>query len=251
MPNEPICTLILAGGYGTRLGDLGRSMAKPLLRIKGKTILDHILEKTNKIQCPNQTYILINSKFATQYEHWIRQRTESLSLTLVNNQDLSADRAPDIITNIAMTISQMTPHSDLLIIGGDNFFDFSLWDFVVYSRAHRGISTVLVDVKTIEEARQFSVVSLDKGDRIMDISEKPSWPSSLTVTTCIYWFPKDRLHYFSHYSKEMPHSESFGQFFQWVCAIEPVFGYRCLGNWHDIGTREVYESLAEPTRQQT
>ncbi len=248
MAHEPICTLILAGGYGTRLGELGRTTAKPLLRVEGKAILDHILESINGIECPNETYILINSKFAAQYEHWLTHKTESHPVKLINNEDPHTDRAPDIITNIAMTIEQLGHHSDLLIVGGDNLFDFPLWDFVVFSRAQHSVSTVVVDVKTQEEARRFSVVSLNEKNRITSLSEKPSCPASSIVTTCIYWFPKGRLHYFMQYSKENAHSQSFGQFVQWISTKEQLFGYQCRGNWYDVGTKEVYEVLSGQTR---
>ena len=36
--------VILAGGYGTRLGSVGESLPKPLLKIGGKPILWHIMK---------------------------------------------------------------------------------------------------------------------------------------------------------------------------------------------------------------
>lgn len=39
--------VILAGGYGTRLGTLTRNLPKPLIKIGGKTILEHIIDRLN------------------------------------------------------------------------------------------------------------------------------------------------------------------------------------------------------------
>ena len=42
--------LILAAGYGTRLHPLTKNLAKPLIKIGNKTILEHIVKKIEKVQ---------------------------------------------------------------------------------------------------------------------------------------------------------------------------------------------------------
>ena len=37
--------LILAGGFGTRMGELTKTVPKPMITIKGRTILDHIISR--------------------------------------------------------------------------------------------------------------------------------------------------------------------------------------------------------------
>lgn len=39
--------IILAGGYGTRLGTLTKALPKPLIKIGGKPILEHIIDRLN------------------------------------------------------------------------------------------------------------------------------------------------------------------------------------------------------------
>lgn len=39
--------LILAGGYGTRLGDLTKEIPKPMIDINGKPVLKHIIDNLN------------------------------------------------------------------------------------------------------------------------------------------------------------------------------------------------------------
>ena len=41
-------TLLLCGGEGTRLHPLTKKIPKPLVKIKNKTIIDHIIEHLHK-----------------------------------------------------------------------------------------------------------------------------------------------------------------------------------------------------------
>lgn len=45
MTGAPAVAMLLAAGRGTRLGDLGKSLPKPLVRIGGRTLLDHGLDE--------------------------------------------------------------------------------------------------------------------------------------------------------------------------------------------------------------
>lgn len=39
--------ICLSGGYGTRLGTLTKNLPKPLIKIGGKTVLEHIIDRLN------------------------------------------------------------------------------------------------------------------------------------------------------------------------------------------------------------
>jgi len=240
MKGDPFNTLILAGGFGTRLGELGKSISKPLLKIAGKPILEHILESVSDLPGCKDDLILTNSRFFSQYDEWLRTQADKSRISILNNDN--GDHTPDIITNIALTIDRIGIKTDLLIVGGDNFFDSLLHDFVSFSRIH-GISTLLADVKSLEDAKRFSVVSLDNENRITTLSEKPTAPNSTLVTTCIYWFPLATLHYFRMFCQSTPSVASFGYFMQWLITKENLFGFLYPGKWYDIGTKEIYESL--------
>lgn len=42
-----IKAIVLAGGYGTRFGTLTKNLPKPLLKVGGKPILEHIIDRLN------------------------------------------------------------------------------------------------------------------------------------------------------------------------------------------------------------
>ena len=55
--------LILAGGYGTRLQELGKDTPKALLKIQNRYLLDHILEKIKPLKNAKEIILVTNNRF--------------------------------------------------------------------------------------------------------------------------------------------------------------------------------------------
>ena len=64
--------IILAAGYGTRLGKLTENNPKPLLKIAGKPIIEHIINKLEELDIINKIYIVTNDKFEQKFKIWIK-----------------------------------------------------------------------------------------------------------------------------------------------------------------------------------
>ena len=62
--------LILAAGYATRLYPLTENFPKPLLDVKGKTIIDWLIEDLNNIGIIDEYYIVTNHKFYNHFVEW-------------------------------------------------------------------------------------------------------------------------------------------------------------------------------------
>src|SRR3989344_3777654 len=66
----PMKAIILCGGYAKRLWPLTKYTPKPLLDINGKPILDHIVEKLEKIEDVDEILVSTNEKFAAPFMEW-------------------------------------------------------------------------------------------------------------------------------------------------------------------------------------
>ena len=55
--------LILAAGYGTRLYPITKFFPKPLLLVKGRAIIDYILDKLNELDELDKILVVTNEKF--------------------------------------------------------------------------------------------------------------------------------------------------------------------------------------------
>ena len=62
--------IILAAGYATRLYPLTKSTAKPLLKVGDKSILNHIVEKVEKVDVVDEVFIVTNDKFYSNFVKW-------------------------------------------------------------------------------------------------------------------------------------------------------------------------------------
>ena len=96
--------LILAAGYATRLYPLTKNFPKPLLEVKGKTIIDHMLSNMNcgRIE---QIIVVTNHRFVECFEQW--KSASILKNLLSAGQTFFTNRA-----RIAFKIARiMTPTS--------------------------------------------------------------------------------------------------------------------------------------------
>ena len=62
--------LVLAAGYATRLYPLTENFPKPLLEIKGKTILDWLLDDIDSSGLVDEYIVVSNHRFIGFFEDW-------------------------------------------------------------------------------------------------------------------------------------------------------------------------------------
>ena len=64
--------LILAAGYATRLYPLTKNFPKPLLEVRGKTILDWLVGDIDRSGEVDQYIVISNHRFADHFRTWVR-----------------------------------------------------------------------------------------------------------------------------------------------------------------------------------
>ena len=72
--------LILAAGYATRLYPLTENFPKPLLEVKGKTILDWLIDDIDTISAVDEYIVISNHKFAHHFESWAKTRAQKITV---------------------------------------------------------------------------------------------------------------------------------------------------------------------------
>jgi glucose-1-phosphate thymidylyltransferase len=128
---------------------------------------------------------------------------------------------------------------DLLVIAGDNLFDYRLTDFADYWRGKGVASAVAVrDVGSLDLASQYGIVALDDDGRILDFVEKPADPPSTLAATATYLFHRDHVRLIRPYLEGEHGSDQPGRLVGWLQQHEPVYGWVFTETWYDIGNRE-------------
>ena len=240
--------LILAGGYGTRLAELGKNTPKPLLKIQNRYLLDYILEKIKPLKDVKKIILVTNNKFYGIFQQWAKEQSGNARLiSIVNDGTNTSEDRLGSIGDIDFVIRQENLQDDLLVAGGDNLFESSLDLYVQFSRKKAPAVTIGVyDVRSLEDARRFGVVGVDARGRIIFFEEKPVKPRSTLIAMCLYYLPKKSLGHIGDYLLESGKSDTAGDYIRWLYQKTDVFGFPFRGKWYDIGSVESYrEAQAE------
>src|SRR4051794_28567464 len=129
--------IILAAGYATRLYPLTQTMAKPLLPVAGKPMIDYVLDNLAPISGINHVYVVTNGKFAAQFEEWGRAahgKRPELKFTIVNDGSTNDSNKLGAIGDLHLVLQREKIDDDIIVVAGDNLFSESLEQFGIFSR---------------------------------------------------------------------------------------------------------------------
>ena len=223
--------LILAAGYATRLKPLTDTVPKQLLPVGGRPMVDWILDKIREAGIAD-VHLVTNGRFAADFARWgagtgVRIHDDG---TTTNETRLGA------IGDIRFVQERTDLDDDLLVIAGDNLFDYSLADYIRFWSEKDGASAVAVhDVGDRELAKRYGIVDVGADDRIVGFVEKPAEPPSTLSATATYLYARRHAALVGSYLEEGNPPDQPGHFIGWLYTREPVYAYRIAGGWYDVG----------------
>jgi glucose-1-phosphate thymidylyltransferase len=231
---------VLAAGYATRLRPLTDRVAKPLLPLAGRPMLDYVHDKIAAVDEVDELHVVTNSRFAADFHAWAEAGERPLPVVVHDDGTTSNDDRLGAVGDIRFVLDRAgLDGEDLLIVAGDNLFEFELADLVRFWRSKGGGSAVGVhDVGDLELAKQYSVVELDEDERVTYLEEKPDEPRSTLAGIAVYLYPAAHAGLVRDYLDEGNSPDQPGRFVVWLYPRVPVYGYRFPGGWLDIGDRD-------------
>jgi len=204
---------------------------KQLLPVGGRPLVDWILGKVRETEA-DEIHLVTNARFAPDFARW----AEGSDVRVHDDGTTSNEDRLGAIGDIRFVIEQAGLDDDLLVIAGDNLFDFSLADYVAYWRAKEGGSCLAVyDVGDIELAKLYGVVEVDENDRVIGFVEKPAVPASTLAATATYLYTREHAELIDTYLAEGNPPDQPGNLVAWLHTRVPVYAYQFEGDWHDIG----------------
>jgi glucose-1-phosphate thymidylyltransferase len=227
--------LILAAGYATRLRPLTDSWAKELLPVGGRPIIDRIVDNLADVAEVDEVHLVTNARKAPWFHEWARGR----DVTIHDDGTTSNDDRLGAIGDMLFVVDRLGADDDLLVIAGDNLFDFRLSDLVAYWQTRGVASAVAVrDVGSLELARQYGIVDLDGDGRIRSFVEKPPEPASTLAATATYLYHREHVGLIRTYVESEANADQPGRLVAWLHQREPVYGWVFTEPWYDIGDEE-------------
>jgi len=234
--------LILAAGYAVRLQPLTLHTSKSLLVVGGRKIIDRIIDKITALPEISQIHIITNARFFSAFREWLGQSPHKDMISVINDGTLNNDTRLGAIKDMELAIKKKAIADDLLVVAGDNLFDFELAKFLDFAVAKPdGVSVALYDIEDLENAKNFGVVKADNNNIVVDFEEKPQDPKSTLISTGIYYFPKEKLPFIKEYVKMQNKLDAPGNCISWLSKAGRVYGFVFTEDWYDIGSTESYK----------
>jgi glucose-1-phosphate thymidylyltransferase len=223
--------LILAAGYATRLYPLTQTVAKPLLPLAGRPMLDYLIDRIRDSDV-DEIHLVTNHKFADSFAEWASPR----GVVVHDDGTTSEDDRLGAIGDTAFVVDAARIDDDLLVIAGDNLFDYSVAAYLDWWRGKGEASAVvLYDVGDLELVKKYSSVDVDADERLTSFVEKPESPTSTLVATAAYLYHRNHVPLLRQYLADGNPPDQPGRFIAWLVPRGPVYGYRVTGDWRDIG----------------
>jgi len=235
---------ILAGGFATRLWPLTEKRAKPLLPLAGKPLIDHLLgqlpadlpaegpERNRRIT------VSINAAFAPSFEHW-KLEGKHTGVEILVEQSRKDTEKLGALGAVAQWITQRNITDDVLLLTGDNYFGFSIADFL--KQYTPGIPFIAAhDLGDLSRAQGFgTIIPSPDGKHVAAFEEKPAQPKSSLVSTGLSILPAAHLPVVVEYAKAKP--DNVGGIFEEFLRRGVLVEFRAFKEpWFDIGSFEAY-----------
>lgn len=219
---------ILAGGAGVKMRPFTYEMPKTMLPVKGKPILEHIIDKLREHNI-REIIILVGALGDKIKNHFGDGAKFGISIVYIEEPKEEGTAAP---LRLAKNLLGNEP---FLLLYGDVLADINLTDFIDFHSAHGGLTSIALT--SVAKPSEYGVVCLH-GDKVVDFTEKPHKAHTLSHVVfsgiqilspkVIEMVPKKG---FSMLENDLlPKLAKSGQ----------LYGYLFEGRWYDVGTPEIY-----------
>jgi glucose-1-phosphate thymidylyltransferase len=232
--------IVLAAGYATRLRPLTDKLAKPLLPVAGRPMIERIYDKIAEVPEVEAVHVVTNHRFAGAFAAWATSAPRRAPIQVHDDGTTTNDNRLGAIGDIKFTIDKAgLAGEDLLIVAGDNLFEFSLADYVTWWRGKGdGSAIAIYNVPDKNLIKEYAVVELDAQDRVTSFEEKPQAPKSTLAAIATYLYRAEHAALIEPYLAGGNSPDQPGKLVAWLYTRHPVYGYRFPGEWLDIGNHE-------------
>jgi glucose-1-phosphate thymidylyltransferase len=249
--------ILLAAGYGTRMGELVAETPKPLLPVAGKPVLDHLLEQLLELPGLGAVHTVSNARYLGAFEGWAagwRERLpEGVELLVHDDGSHTPDDRRGAVGDLAFALRRIRERAGgeempgAVVAAGDNIFRCSLEPLWRSFRA--GANAVLaMREDDPEKLRRTGVLELDDDRRVVRLHEKPEEPPSPWACPSIYGLQPTALARVGPYLAAGHPRDEIGRFVAHLVERERVVAVEVTGDRLHVGSPESYRRADEILR---
>ena len=220
----------MAGGEGTRLRPVNNRCPKPMVRLLGRPVLEHLLLLLRNC---GFTEVCITLRYMPEQirDYFNHRKLEGLHI------EYRIEDTPRGTAGGVRACADFIGDETFLVISGDAVCDFDLRAFM--EQHHASSAPLSMALYSAAEPLPYGLVVTNRQHQIVSFIEKPAWDHVVTdlVNTGIYAVSPKIL-------KEIPENTSFDfakDLFPLLMEQNvPLYGFPTEGYWCDIGSPEAF-----------
>lgn len=222
--NRPEQAFILAGGKGIKLRPITYEIPKAMIPIKGKPILEYIIELLRKYDVRN--IIISIGHLGEKIKNYFGDGSKfGVKITY------SEENEPLGTAGALMPVKELL-NDTFIMLNGDILVDIDLKEMYEFHKDHIGMATIALT--STNNPSSFGVAAMS-GNKIVRFMEKPRIPESNLINAGVYILEPELLNFVregqSIEKDAFPHIAKAGK----------LFGYPFVGQWIEIEDIKSYE----------
>ena len=167
--NDDTIIIIMAGGKGKRLAPLTNKIPKPMIKIKGKPMIEHIIEKIIK---DNFKKIIVTTHYKGQIiESYLKKKKYSSKIKFLREEK-------PLGTIGSLSVMDLRKYKNCIVTNADILSNFQFSDILRYHKLNDADFTITTYLKKV--VSEYGNLKL-KGKMIQDIKEKPSHIQNISI----------------------------------------------------------------------
>ncbi|MDP3265880.1 MAG: nucleotidyltransferase family protein [Sulfuricurvum sp.] len=227
--SRPNRVVIMAGGLGTRLGDLTKDIPKPMLKVGNKPMLEHIINMFTHHGF-HKFILSVNYKSEVIKSYFKDGRDFGIEIEYT-------EETKRLGTGGALSLINSDLQESFFVVNGDVLSSMNYLSLLNFHDTSKSLATMCI----VKHSHQipYGVIEVDKENNIVNMQEKPI--RDFFINTGIYILDPQVLSY-------IPKNEFFDlpSLFDALKRENKIIkSYEIIEDWIDIGQVKDYQNLNE------
>jgi glucose-1-phosphate thymidylyltransferase len=235
--------IILAAGYGTRLGQAGENLPKGLIPYKDTTLIGHVISELVNINI-QEVVVVTNAKYYQQYNIWAKN--QPVKINLINDHTLSSEQRLGALGDLKYAVEQaeFSGHN-IMVLPSDTYFEFSLKSFLeCIGKTPDEFSVIVKQMEPEFIKNRLGCAELSLDNKIVKCVEKPEIPLWPYGVMPFYYYPASIVALIDKYKAEGNSLDAPGSITPWLLKHSiPVNACVVKDKTIDVGTIKEMETL--------